>query len=113
MSYPAEPGFKRTGTSEDAATLAAESADVIRQRVLDSIRKAPKTADEVAADLGLDILTVRPRCSELVARRLIMTSGDRRPNRSGRKANVWRAIVPAGKTTQSTLFAVEKDGSSL
>ncbi len=49
------------------------------------------TADECAAALGLPVLTVRPRCTELRAAGLLVGNGERRPNRSGRGAEV---LVP-------------------
>jgi predicted ArsR family transcriptional regulator len=49
------------------------------------------TADEIAAALGRSQFTVRPRCSELLARGLIRDSGVRRENLSGRSAIVWVA----------------------
>ena len=49
------------------------------------------TADEIAYILKYSILTVRPRVSELNKMELIMDSGTRRPNTSGRMATVWRS----------------------
>ena len=46
------------------------------------------TADECAAAIGLGVLTVRPRCTELRAQGLLVASGERRPNRGGRTAAV-------------------------
>jgi predicted ArsR family transcriptional regulator len=48
------------------------------------------TGDEVAAFLGVDVLTIRPRLTECFNRGLIETTGERRPTPRGRTADVWR-----------------------
>jgi hypothetical protein len=50
------------------------------------------TADECAAVMGVDILSIRPRFSELLQRDAITKTGERRPNKSGSLAAVWRAV---------------------
>lgn len=52
----------------------------------------PMTADEVAAHLGLSILSIRPRITELSKAGLIVKTGLRRANISGCNANEWRAV---------------------
>jgi predicted Rossmann fold nucleotide-binding protein DprA/Smf involved in DNA uptake len=90
--YPYMPGSKeRGGTSEAAAQAIAPAASYLRGRVLASLREHPATADECASRLDLDILSVRPRLSELSRLGLIVKTGERRANRSGALANVWRA----------------------
>ena len=91
--YPNAPGFKERGTSEEAAQSMRGRADTLRDKVFQAIRRYPMTADEVAADLGESVLSIRPRLSELVARGLIFPTEQRRANRSGRSAMVWRAKV--------------------
>ena len=87
--YPSSPGFKeRGGTSQDAAEIVGNVAGM-RAAVLSVIRTHPSTADEVAANLGLSILSVRPRCSELRRFGKIIHSGQRRKNASGVNAAVW------------------------
>jgi DNA-binding NarL/FixJ family response regulator len=91
-SYPATPGAKEHGgTSADAARSAANEAEILRERVLDTLRRAPAgmTADEVAAQLGRSVLSVRPRVSELVRVRAVRKTGRRRRNSSGMSAAVW------------------------
>lgn len=85
-----ERNFKRAGTSSDAAAEAAKKAPYWRGKVLETLRHAQLTADEIAAQLGADILTIRPRCSELFASGLIEPSGLRRKTPRGRTADVWR-----------------------
>ncbi|MEM7121911.1 MAG: hypothetical protein AAF563_11580 [Pseudomonadota bacterium] len=65
----------------------------IREQVFDCLWFSDGlTPDEVASRLGLSVLTVRPRCSELMRHGRIVDSGTRRVNASGRKAKVL--VVP-------------------
>jgi hypothetical protein len=93
-SYPLAPGSKSPGTSEDAADAIREDAAVLRVLVLSALRKyGPMTPDETAKKLGRDILSVRPRFSELSKPQhgpAIERTGDKRTNKSGMKAAVWR-----------------------
>lgn len=62
------------------------------QPILDHLKtNGPQTADEVAEALGESVLAVRPRISEMVRENLVVATGMRRPNKSGRTAWVWRA----------------------
>lgn len=91
-TYPNKPGFKRPGTSEDAAKEVATEASVLRQACLDCIMESPKTSDEVAAALGRSVLAIRPRISELKFQGKIVETSERRRNVSGKMAAVWKAI---------------------
>lgn len=95
-SYPDSPGFKSTGPSEEAADAIAPRAPRIRDAVLEIITAAPSpmTADEVAGALGMSILTVRPRVSELHRMGEIQRANDRRCNSSGMTASTWRPAPP-------------------
>lgn len=88
--YPALPGYKAGDTSAAAADSMTESAPILRERCLDRLRMGPASADEVAAWLGVSILAIRPRFSELHKAGAIIDTGDRRPNACGRSAKVWR-----------------------
>ena len=48
-----------------------------------------RTANEVAQATGNDRHTIQPRISELHRMALVIPSGKRRPNPSGKKATVW------------------------
>lgn len=88
----AYPAARNTDTSRAAAASVAPSAARVRSMVLNAIRaSAGLTADEAAGRLGMSVLTVRPRVSELGKSGAIVDAGIRRPNQSGRRAIVWRA----------------------
>ena len=57
-------------------------------KVMDEYKKGPATADEVAYALGADILTIRPRVTELKKWGLLVTTGLRRTNDRGNKCAV-------------------------
>jgi predicted ArsR family transcriptional regulator len=80
-------------TSVAAAEALQPDAKTLREDVLRAIRASGEwgmTADEVAARLRLTPFTTRPRCTELRAAGLIVDSGQRRANASGRAAIVWK-----------------------
>lgn len=88
MNYPTNPGFQATDTSR-AAAPDKESAAIIRLRVLRHFEDyGPMTADECASRMGLSILTVRPRCTELKLTQRLADTGARRANQSGKRAAV-------------------------
>ena len=77
--------------SQEAAQHIAPSVGELQKLTLREIAKHQSglTADEVAARLGLDRLSIRPRCTELRKRNKIFDSSVRRKNQSGRSATVW------------------------
>jgi predicted ArsR family transcriptional regulator len=97
LVYPATPGFKVAGPSEQAAKAITCKAARMRAAVLAQIAQYPGgvTADEIAKDLNLSVLSVRPRVSELNRNGEIEQTGARRKNESGMTATVWR-IAPSG-----------------
>jgi predicted ArsR family transcriptional regulator len=92
LVYPDAPGFKVSGPSEQAAETMGSTANKMRAAVLAQFAQYPggATADEVARDLKLSILSVRPRVSELKRLGEIKKTGARRKNQSGMTATVWR-----------------------
>lgn len=91
-SYPESPGYKAPGPSQEAAAGIAEDAATLRGKALDVLKASSLTADEVASRLDRNILSIRPRLSELRTKGLIRDTGERRLNRSGKSATVWRAV---------------------
>jgi len=90
-TYPHQPGYKVSGTSEDAATAIAEHAPTLRDRLDDLFdRVSNMTADEGAELLKAEIWSVRPRFSELVRMGRIVDAGIRRKNKSGMTATAWK-----------------------
>lgn len=88
--YPYRAGSKTGGTSAEAAR--DTDASRLRQEVLKAFRDhGPMTADEAAGVLGLSVLSVRPRCSELVAFGRLVKTPQRRKNESGKAATVLEA----------------------
>lgn len=88
--YPNIPGAQPRETSIAAGLEIRERADSLRARAMDFLRLSPMTADEVAAVLDESVLAIRPRVTELAKQGRIEDSGERRQNRSGRSAIVWR-----------------------
>ena len=94
LTYPKAPAHSADDTSREAAEDIADRAGTIRNQVLAGLYQQELTADECADVLGLSILTVRPRFSELRRMGRIKDTGDRRRNStSGKKAIVWTAAV--------------------
>lgn len=89
--YPALPGFKRPGTSQEAARAVYGRATNVREAIYRVIAASPAglTADEAAAAVGRKPSYCRPRLSELVKAGRIAPSGLRRRNETGLSAAVW------------------------
>jgi predicted ArsR family transcriptional regulator len=80
------PGRRRVARAQSGRT------ERLRRVVLDVLaaRAAGLTADEIAAALDESVLAVRPRVCELFHAGLIEKTGERRRNRSGLSAHVWK-----------------------
>lgn len=93
LSTPAVPYVRTSDTSRAAAESMAPHVETLRQLVFETIRKSGErgmTCDEVESALDLSHQTCSPRVKELADASRIVASG-KRPTRSGRSANVWRA----------------------
>ena len=91
--YNGMPGFKASGTSEDAAQAIAGIAVTLREKIYHTLLNCiDSTPDEMANLLRVSVLSVRPRFSELVAAGMIVDTGLRRTNSSGHKAVVYSAV---------------------
>ena len=91
--YPNTPGSKGSaGTSREAADAIAPKLGRLQALVLGAIKSTGNdglTADETATRLGMQRWSCQPRTSELQARGLIVDSGKRRKNETGKNAIVW------------------------
>ena len=90
LNYPETPGFKTSGTSQEAASDISDAAKNLRKDVFTLLTNGgPYTADECAAILGKSILAIRPRLSELWKHGYIIKTKIRRKNASGKSAICW------------------------
>ena len=89
-------------TSHDAAKF---DTSFLQQQVLFALLKeGPMTAEEVSEHTGISQQSLTPRFRPLAEKGLIMDTGERRKNRSGRSAILWRAVV-----NDRTLAMLEED----
>ena len=94
MSYPDTPGHRNVETSIAAADALAPKFGRLQRMAKSAIRDAGTqglAADELAARLDMDRWSIQPRTSELKRKGLILDSGQRRPNVTGKLAIVWIA----------------------
>ncbi len=92
--YPDTAGSKER-TIDSASRKAGETVPIkaLQKVVLTELRRhGDGTADEVAARLAMDILTVRPRLSELRRLALVVATEGRRPSSRGTPSTVWHAL---------------------
>lgn len=78
-----------TDTRAEARDIAALRAPLLRGKCLAALRRGSMTADEIATAIGETCLSIRPRITELLQAALIVDTGLRRLNLSGRSAKVW------------------------
>ena len=91
FTYPTSPGWKGQDTSRAAAQAVAPTAGDLRAIVLRALRRrGPSTPEEIAVWTRLDLMSVRPRFSELKALGQIEPNGEARQSRTGKRAKVWR-----------------------
>ena len=99
-SYPNRAGAKERTTSLEAAHRieAKGRARTLRKMVLEWFSyDHESTADEVAEQLGEDILAIRPRVTELHKQGWLEHTGQRRKNASGASAHVWRITTVSNR----------------
>lgn len=92
--YPDAPGHRNVDTSIAAADALAPKLGRLQRLAQAAIHNAGAhglTADELAARLDMDRCSIQPRTSELRRKGLILDSGQRRPNSTGKRAIVWIA----------------------
>ena len=93
-SYPEAPGYKNESTSKAAAESIKPRTKKLEERVLDVIRSFPFgcSPERVCEELEENILSVRPRFSQLKAKGLIEDSGRRDRTLCGKQSIIWLAV---------------------
>lgn len=94
-AYPDAPGHRNVDTSIAAANALMPKLGHLQRLALAAIRDAGwlgHTADELATRLKMDRWSIQPRTSELKRKGLIRDSGQRRSNKTGKRAIVWVAV---------------------
>jgi hypothetical protein len=100
--YPFSPAPGKTDTSKEAADAMQPHCGRLQADALAAIREAGEdghTADEVVDRRGGNRWSIQPRISELRQMGLVVDSGRRRQNVTGKRAIVWVAAEyapPAG-----------------
>ncbi len=95
MPYQQDGGLDGYQNIEGGTSEAAIPKDTktIRAQVLAILEQYPTmgmTPDQCADRLGLDILTVRPRFTELKNQGKIEATGATRASKNGKQQKVWR-----------------------
>ena len=93
-AYPDEPGHRGVDTSIAAANALVAHLGRLQRMAKAAIADAGSrglTADELAARLDMSRWSIQPRTSELRRKGVILDSGQRRPNATGKLAIVWVA----------------------
>ena len=91
-NYPDSPGHRGVETSIEAAEALAPKLGRLQRMAEQAIFNAGPaglTADELAEQLELDRYSIQPRTTELKRKGLVVDSGTRRLNASGKRAVVW------------------------
>ena len=90
--YPDEPGHRGVEASIEAAEAIASATGRLQALALAAITAAGAaglTADELAVRVDCTRWTIQPRTTELRHKGLIVDSGLRRSNVTGKRAIVW------------------------
>lgn len=93
--------YKRLGTSADAAASAAKAARLgdTHRKIWVALSDKPRTPDELAHDLEMNLNTVRARISDLRNAGWCAPTGERRTTSAGKAADVIRALAKRLETT--------------
>jgi predicted HTH transcriptional regulator len=92
-SYPDYPGHRGQDTSKAAAQALAPRLNHLQEKALASIREyGGLTREQVPEKTEIAAKSIEPRVSELRKKGLIVDSGKRRKNVSGKEAIVWVAV---------------------
>lgn len=82
-------GYQNTDTSRDASPDSAAIKGLQADVMVTLEVHGPQTADKLAAMIGEDTLSIRPRLTELKNMGLVVDTGLRRQSDRGRQAIVW------------------------
>jgi hypothetical protein len=93
-SYPNAPAIGKTDTSAEAAERVSKIANLLCDLALNKIYENPSTGSEIVESLRerhpqIDVLSIRPRLTELKERGRIRDTGERRKNPKGKNEIVW------------------------
>jgi predicted transcriptional regulator len=89
-----EQGAARITDAETSKEAAKLNTSFLQQQVLSVlIKEGPMTAEQVSEFTGISQQSLTPRFRPLAEKGLIMDTGERRKNRSGKSAILWRAII--------------------
>lgn len=84
--------FTYRDTRREAQEAIEPRAATLRGKAMSQLRQlGPMTADQIATATGETILAMRPRITELKQKGLIVDTGKREKNVSGRSAAVMKA----------------------
>ena len=92
--FKVELNFRASGTSAEAAALAAKRAEMgkTHERILQALMVKPMTADEVSKELGLVLNTARARINDLKRAGVVEPTGERRETDAKGMADVIRVV---------------------
>lgn len=92
--YPHVAGHRGTDTGELTAAKVEPKAQQLRSRIftLLAANEYKLTADEIANTLREDVLSIRPRVTELLSKGLLIDTGIRRASSRGNMQRVVSAI---------------------
>lgn len=94
--YPHAPAERDDAASRKAAEIIKGRAATLRERVMQCLRARGEMTPDACADyLGEDILSIRPRFSELRAMSLVAKTGRYGKSSRGTTQNIFRAIGEA------------------
>ena len=92
---PSQPGGDAPNCSQEAAEAVPERLGRLQRLSIEAICAAAfegLTAHETSLATGFDRSAIQPRISELRRRGLVIASGKRRRNPSGKTATAWIAV---------------------
>jgi predicted ArsR family transcriptional regulator len=97
--YPDGPGYQNVDTSIEAAK--STDAKKLRPLVLKCFAEHGELSPDHCADLlGLTVLSIRPRFTELKLKGLIERTGAKVMTASRKRANVFKLVNPKRKTDE-------------